>query len=148
MGGVTLLLRIQGVAVSRLPEAWRSHRELREGFLLTAELRVADLLRSDRASLRWVGALTAFAAVLGALDVPLWGSLLVATVYATYSAGYEVAQIRDAQRSTTAVLALPELPDDRPLAAQYAGSLPLSKFGFFLVPVFLGYLLLDLTALI
>ena len=113
LSGVTLELRAQAVAVSRLPESWRFHPELREGYRLTAELRTRDLWRQRKSLMVWLGVLTGYAAALGALDIPLWGTLLVATVWASFSTGRDVSVARGALSRRTASLGLPELQSDR-----------------------------------
>lgn len=142
--GVTLNLRIERVVITRLPDSWRLHPELREGFQLKIELRTPDVLRARTSLLRWLGTLTAFASALAFLDIPLWGPLLVAVAYSTYSTASEVTQAQNAQRKSREMLRLPELEADRRLEAQSAGSLMLLKTGFFFAPVFFGYLLLEL----
>lgn len=146
LSGVILHLRAQAATVSRLPESWRCHPEMREDLRLPADLRVRDLSRQSKSVLVWFGVLTGYSAALGALDIPLWGSLLLAGGYASYSTTREVSLARDAQSRRAASLGLPKKPSDRPLAVQYFLSLLLGKMGFYLTPTFAGYLLLDLTS--
>lgn len=145
LSGATLHLRAQAVTVGRLPDSWRFHPELQEDLGLAAELRVRDLARDRKSLMISLAVLTGYAAALGALGVPLWGSLLLAGGYASYSARRQVSTARDAQSRRVASLGLPEKPPDRPLLVQYFLSLLLGETGFYLMPAFAGYLLLNLT---
>ena len=86
LGATNLHLRIQTTAIRRLPESWRSHPELREGYRLTAELRPRDMLAERRSLAAWLGGVTVFAVCLKLVDIPLWMSLAAAVAWAGYFA--------------------------------------------------------------
>lgn len=148
LGGMAMLLRVQRVAISKLPDPWRHHPELQEVYARTGQLRVADVFHQRTSLARWLVVLTGYAAALGVLDVPFAMTLLLAAAVAFASAYREIVETRKAQREREAALVLEPLAVDLPLAASYALSELLAKAGFYLAPACLGYLLLDLARLI
>ena len=132
LSAMKLHLRTQAAAVRRLPDSWRSHPELREGYRLMAELAMCDLLKERTRLAAWLTVLTAFAVCLSLLDILLGVSLAAAVAYATYSTGAEVAETRAGQAEMRMTLGLPDLHRDRSLAVRYQLSLLLLKIGFYL----------------